>query len=62
MVDLVLQVNGKVRDKITLPAGTPQDEAKQAAMDNKRVRELIDGRQVVKAIVVPNKLVNIVVK
>lgn len=62
MVELVLQVNGKVRDKITLPAGTPQDEARQAAMDNKRVRELIDGRQVVKAIVVPNKLVNIVVK
>ncbi len=62
MVELVLQVNGKVRDKITLPAGSEEDTVKQAAMDNKRVRELTDGKQVVKTIVVPNKLVNIVVK
>ena len=62
MVELVLQVNGKVRDKITLPAGSEEDTVKQVAMDNKRVRELTDGKQVVKTIVVPNKLVNIVVK
>lgn len=59
---LVVQINGKVKDKIEVDAGISKDEMEQAAMNSAKVQELIDGKTVVKVIVVPNKLVNIVVK
>jgi leucyl-tRNA synthetase len=61
-VTMVVQVNGKVRDKIEVPAGIGEDEMKRIAMGSERVRSHLEGKTVVKTIVVPPKLVNIVVR
>ncbi|MGH2783688.1 MAG: class I tRNA ligase family protein, partial [Actinomycetota bacterium] len=61
-VTMVVQVNGKVRDRIDIPAGTGEGEMERIAMESERVRSHIDGKTVVKVIVVPPKLVNIVVR
>ena len=60
-VTVVVQLNGKVRDRIDVPAGISRDELEKAALDNLRVRELIAGKSVKKVVVVPGKLVNIVI-
>jgi leucyl-tRNA synthetase len=59
-VELVVQVNGKVRDRIRLPAGLGEDEARAAVMALPRVAEQIDGKEPRRVIYVPDKLVNIV--
>jgi leucyl-tRNA synthetase len=61
-VTVVFQVNGKVRAKAAFPAGAANELLKQTALDNERVREYTAGKAIVKTIVVPDKLVNIVVK
>ncbi|SEO33451.1 leucine--tRNA ligase [Propionispora vibrioides] len=61
-VEIVLQVNGKVRDKIVVPVGLDNKALQDKAMEQQKVQELIAGKQVVKVICVPQKLVNIVVK
>ncbi|HEX5449890.1 MAG TPA: leucine--tRNA ligase [Gaiellaceae bacterium] len=58
-VELVLQVNGKVRDRVTVPAGLSEDELVARAKASEKVQAHIDGRDV-KAFVVPDKLVNLV--
>ena len=60
-VELVVQVNGKLRGHITVPATASRQEAEQAALGNGNVQRFIDGREVRKVIVVPGKLVNIVI-
>jgi leucyl-tRNA synthetase len=62
VVEVVLQVNGKLRDKVFLPAGTDAAGLEDAARANDKVRAHIDGRTAVKVITVPDKLVNIVVR
>jgi len=61
-VTLVVQINGKVKDKLEVAEGLGQDEMKQAALDSPKIKALTEGKTVVKTIVVPGKLVNIVVK
>ncbi|MBQ5860332.1 MAG: leucine--tRNA ligase, partial [Selenomonadales bacterium] len=61
-VEIVLQINGKVRDKVLLPATATKDEMETLALANPRVQGFIGEKQVVKVICVPKKLVNIVVK
>jgi len=61
-VEIVLQINGKVRDRIVIPAGLSKDEMVEAAKAQQRVQELTEGKTVVKVIAVPGKLVNIVIK
>lgn len=61
-VEVVVQVNGKVREKIILPVGIDAKEMEQAAMSLEKVQALITGKQVIKVICVPQKIVNIVVK
>lgn len=61
-VEIVLQVNGKVRDKITVPAGLTPDVLEKTALAQDKVKSIIGDKQVVKVISVPQKLVNIVVK
>ncbi|MDQ3102802.1 MAG: leucine--tRNA ligase [Actinomycetota bacterium] len=61
-VTLIVQVNGKLRDRIEAGADAPQDELLRLARSSEKVRAHIDGRDVVKAIVVPGKLVNLVVR
>ena len=60
-ITLVVQVNGKVRDRITIPAGLPEEQAKVAALASEAVKKHLDGKPPRKVIVVPGKLVNIVV-
>ena len=61
-VEMVFQINGKIRSKLVVPAGLPAAEMEQLARTDKRIIELTDGKEIVKIIAVPNKLVNIVVK
>jgi leucyl-tRNA synthetase len=60
--EVVIQVNGKLRGRINVAFGTPRDALEKLALGDTKVRPLLDGKQVVKVIVVPDKLVNIVVK
>jgi leucyl-tRNA synthetase len=55
-------VNGKLRSHIHAPFGTPQDILKARALEDPKVRPFIEGMRIVKAIVVPDRLVNIVVR
>ena len=59
---IVMQVNGKVRAKLELPAGTSKEETEKAAFDNEKIKEYTEGKTIVKVVVVPDKLVNIVVR
>ena len=61
-VEIVLQINGKVRDKIVVAAALGREELETAALAQPRVQALLDGKEIVKVICVPKKLVNIVVK
>jgi leucyl-tRNA synthetase len=61
-IEVVCQVNGKVRDRVKAPADASADDLKALAHAAPNVRAHVDGREVVKEIVVPGKLVNIVVK
>jgi len=60
--DIVVQVNGKVRGRVSARFGTPKDQLESLAMADEKVRSFIAGKQIVKVIAVPDKLVNIVVK
>jgi leucyl-tRNA synthetase len=60
--DVVLQVNGKLRGRLSVPFGTVQGEIEKLALADAKVQPFLEGKQVVKVIVVPDKLVNIVVK
>jgi leucyl-tRNA synthetase len=59
---LVVQVNGKVRDRIEVSADTPENEIKRVALERPNVQRHLDGKQVVKEVVVPGRLVNFVVR
>ncbi len=61
-VEIVIQVNGKVRDRIMMSSSATEEEMKAAAQVNPKIAELIAGKHVRKVVVVPNKLVNIVVQ
>ena len=61
-ITLVVQVNGKLKDKIEADEACSEDELKALALNSPKVKELTEGKTIVKTIVVPKKLVNIVVK
>lgn len=61
-VEVAVQVNGKVRDKLTVSVSLSKEELEAAAKALPRVQEFTEGKTVVKVIVVPKKLINIVVK
>ena len=61
-IEIVLQINGKVRDRITLPADIDKTAMEAAVKELPRAKELTEGKTIVKVICVPKKLVNIVVK
>ncbi|HTW65298.1 MAG TPA: leucine--tRNA ligase [Bryobacteraceae bacterium] len=60
--EVVIQVNGKLRGRINVAFGTPRETLEKLVLADTKVQPLLDGRQIVKVIVVPDKLVNIVVK
>jgi len=61
-VEVVVQVNGKVRGRVTIPAGADQETAQTAALEQPLVKKHTEGKTVVKVVVIPDKLVNIVVR
>ena len=61
-VEIVIQINGKVKAKIEVPSGLDRDEMQKICMDDNAVKALVEGKDVVKVIAVPGKLLNIVVK
>lgn len=61
-ITLIVQVNGKLKDKIEADEALNEEELKALALESPKVKELTEGKTIVKTIVVPKKLVNIVVK
>ncbi len=60
--ELVCQVNGRVRDRVIAPSGAPDEELERLCLDTRGVKSHMDGREVAKVIVVPDKLVNVVLR
>ena len=61
MVKLVVYVNVKVKDRLEMNAGTSREEAEQLALAAPKVQSYLEGRQIRKVIVVPERLVKIVI-
>lgn len=61
-VTVVFQINGKVRDELTVQAGLSKEELQKVVMEDPRVIKRLEGKDIVKVIAVPDKLVNVVVK
>ena len=61
-VEIVVQVDGRVRGRLTAPVGAPEAEIREQALRDGRVRPWLDGRRVAKVVVVPGRLVNIVTR
>jgi leucyl-tRNA synthetase len=61
-ITLVVQVNGKLRDRIEVSADAEKEELLELARGSDNVRRHLDGREIVKEVVVPGKLVNLVVR
>lgn len=62
MMEIVIQINGKLRSKLTVAVDTDRDEIIAMAENDEKIKEITAGKNIVKKIYVPNKLVNIVVK
>lgn len=61
-VEVVVQVNGKVRGKLTVGANVSREEMQELAIADEKIKDLVEGKTIVKVVAVPKKLVNIVVK
>ena len=61
-IDLIISVNGKLRDKMVVENNLAEEKLKKIALGREKIQAFIDGKEIVKIIVVPNKLVNIVIK
>ncbi|MEN6326848.1 MAG: leucine--tRNA ligase [Syntrophomonas sp.] len=61
-IEIVLQISGKVRDRIKVPSNATEAELKEIALANDRIKQASDSKLIVKVVVVPGKLVNIVVR
>lgn len=62
MIEIAVQVNGKVRARLTVPADIAKEQALETAKSNEKIADEISGKKVIKEIYVPDKLVNLVVK
>jgi len=61
-ITLVIQVNGRLRDRVTVPASITEAEARQRALASQRVKPHLEGKELLNAIYVPGRLVNLVVR
>ena len=61
-VEIVAQVNGRIRAKFQAPLNTAEQKLKELALKEQNVKVHLNGKQIVKEIIVKNKLVNLVVK
>jgi leucyl-tRNA synthetase len=62
VIEMAVQVNGKVRGKITLSIDGDQDQAHQLALDNENIQKFLEGKHIIKEIFIPGKIYNIVAK
>ncbi|HEX6865352.1 MAG TPA: class I tRNA ligase family protein [Thermoanaerobaculia bacterium] len=61
-IELVVQVDGKLRDRVEVDAGAGDREVREAALASAKVREHLAGRELAKAVVVPGRLINLVTR
>ena len=61
-VEIVIQVNGKLKDKLNVANNLDRAALEKVAMESEKIQALLEGKTVVKVVAVPNKLLNIVVK
>ena len=61
-IEIVLQINGKVRDKIVVGKDATKDELEKMALESEKIQKMTEGKKIVKVITVPGKLINIVAK
>lgn len=61
-VEIVVQINGKVKEKLMVDSNATKEELEKIAMENEKIQGLLQGKSVVKVIAVPSRLINIVVK
>ncbi|MBL8870532.1 MAG: hypothetical protein JNK90_12105, partial [Planctomycetaceae bacterium] len=61
-IEIPVQVNGKVRGKISVPADLDAAGLEQAALQNEKIAEMVAGKEIVKKVIVPGRLVNFVIK
>jgi leucyl-tRNA synthetase len=60
-VEVVVQINGRVRGKVQVESGLSEEELKKKVLSDPKIAKLLDGLRIVKVVVVPDKLVNVVV-
>jgi leucyl-tRNA synthetase len=61
-IEVIVQINGKLKDKLLLPNNSSKEVTEEAAMRLEKVKEAVEGKTIVKVIVVPNRIINLVVK
>jgi len=61
IITLIIQVNGKVRDKIEVSVDISKEKARELAVSQKKIKNWVGGKEIKKVIFVPNKLINIVI-
>ncbi len=61
-ITFILQINGKIRDKVEVAVDTPKEELEKIALNNEKIKQALEGKTLVNTIIVPNKLANLVVK
>jgi leucyl-tRNA synthetase len=61
-VEVVVQVDGKLRDRVQAPAGTPREELEALARSRPNIETHLDGHEIARVVVVPDKLVNFVLR
>ena len=61
-IEIIVQINGRVRGKIVVDEGLSDDEVAERARTDSRIKPILDGKEIVKTIVVPKKLVNFVLR
>ena len=61
-IEIPVQINGKLRSKIVVPVDTPKEQLERLALADEKIKAMIAGKQIVRVVVVPGKLVNIVVR
>jgi leucyl-tRNA synthetase len=61
-IEIIVQINGRVRSKMMVEESLGEDETRERGTNDPRIKPLLEGKSIVKVIVVPKKLVNIVLK
>ena len=61
-IEIPVQVNGKLRSRVTVPVDASEETVREAALADEKIKAALVGKQIVKVIVVPGKLVNLVLK